>query len=73
MDYDSLKLKLEGLEISDDKIEELLITLKSEEQKKENEEARKNKEIELLRDQIDKEDDWKKRSSLVAKIISMSL
>ena len=74
MDLENIKLKLEELEIPSDKIDELILFLEKEEDKKSISSGglKLSQRLELT-DRLREETDWRKRATLAAKIINLSL
>lgn len=76
IDESQVRSLLEELSIPVDKIDEFLSNLPKNEE--EDERMKKNLErngihVETLKDQLEKEDDWKKKAALAARIISQGL
>lgn len=72
--YDNLRLQLESLNIPDDKIGQLIISLRDKEKKEKNERVRKgsNKDERFeLANKLEQEKEWRQKAKLAARIISL--
>ena len=74
MTLEGIKLKLEELEIPSDKIDELILFLEKEEDKKPifSGNSKLSQRLELT-DRLREETDWRKKAALAARIINLEI
>jgi len=73
MDLEDLSIKFEELGVSSENVDEAIFLLQEELNKREAEAIPEDSAIERLENQLKEEKDWRKRASLVARLISLKL